>query len=148
MNIILPRNHALLEKRSEGYVHSFAFTIRTKPTRHKQSCNICAKEFEVGDRQILLNVQHLFGYAEKGKKTRFQAMPAGWVGKFRDKPVITYCRKHYLHPDCYACHVNRKFIEGQLYGLLNYALCEKCEHKFSCLTGETYNKEIDPTMWE
>jgi len=136
-------NLDLWSKRRQGYVHSHIFSIRTKPTRHKQLCASCSKQFEVGDRQIIANTgETLYGYATKGAKSGFSVMPK-WMPRrilsASDKPMIIFHKKYYYHPDCFACYVNKQFIRGQLHGILNHSLCEKCEHKFSCFTGEIHH---------
>jgi hypothetical protein len=135
----IKHNHYLINRRMEDRVQSFAITIRTKPTRYTHHCCVCGIDFKVGDRQIVTSAGLLYGYPKKGERTRFSTLPEGWLNKLQ-KDIIISNKKFYTHPTCYGCHLNHQYFKARLFELVNNSLCESCEHKFKCYTGEEYNE--------
>jgi len=136
-------NNELRRKRLENTIRLFDTIIRDKPTRHIQRCPICGIEFIVGERQVIVNNGLYYGYANEGRRTSFTTLKTGWKSFAPAKDVIIYMKKYYLHPECYACQQNKMFLRGNLHGIINHSLCEQCEHKFKCYTGEYSTQKIN-----
>jgi hypothetical protein len=63
-----------------------------------------------------------------------------WLDKSPDLRIM-YTSKMYLHPDCFSCMQNYFCTLLEL-PKINTDVCNRCSHKFECMTSPEYQDTI------
>ncbi len=126
------RNWKLEKKRNVGRVSSDVFTVRIKPTTHKQECAICGIEFVKNEKQILTRTMARLIHPESGEQKTYAKLISLEEIPRHHREYLKI-EKLYLHPKCFACEINRVSLLADL-PILKTEVCESCDKRFVCFS--------------
>ncbi len=123
-------------------LRDFPLSVRIKPTAHKQYCYLCRKPIGKDTHQIMLNSGYWYTFVKDSKVQggfrSISTIPSPYYTSVTSADSGSYLccnRKIYLHADCYACIFNRMMAKMGLSHLVNQNVCDKCEQRFNCYSG-------------